>query len=357
MSDERKRILKMLEEGMISADEAFTLLESVDKRPERMNKETVPSVDVDWNSERTYQTEGNKKQKLADFVDTAIKKIKEVDFDFNFGTPHLVRHIFQHRDVELTSLFIDIANGDIRCEPWDEKDVRLECEAQVFKARDEEEARQVFMNDTRFTTEGQRLYLSIQRKTIKVKSTLFIPRKDYEKINIRVFNGQVTSEKLDVKSLQVKTANGGIRCSHIISNDIELEAANGKVMIEHSQANELEVETLNGRINVHGSYEKTDIQSFSGNIECKLTDSNCRRAFLNAKTGGVVILVPKFMEVNGKLKSNLGHLGCYLNDMTKIDETRDVVQKELKFVASEGQEQSLQLDAETKAGSITVKHL
>ncbi|WLR50531.1 DUF4097 domain-containing protein [Bacillus tianshenii] len=359
MADERKRILKMVEDGMLSAEEALKLLESLerDRNVEPNSTDTSLSVDVDWeNAEQSTHKKEAKRPRFSDFVETAIKKIKDVDFDFNFGTSYAVNHIFQQKDVDLKSIYVDIANGSVKCMPWDEQDVRIECDVQVFKARDEEHAREEFLKDARFTVEGERMYFSMQRKTIKVQTVLYIPRSHYEKINIRTFNGQVSGEKLEVKSLQAKTANGAIRFARIQGTDIELEAANGKVMLEHSQAKDLDIETLNGRIVTHGSYEKVDLKSFSGNIECTLTDSNSRSIFLNTKTGSIDVFVPKNIEVHGTLKSNLGRFGCYLENISTMNETKDVVQKEMKFTTNDGSEHSLQLEAEAKAGSVFVKH-
>lgn len=358
MADERTRILKMVEDGMLSAEEALKLLEALERDRNQDPMNTDLSVDVDWdNSNQSTFNKEPKRQKFSDFVESAIQKIKDVDFDFNFGTSYKVNHIFQHKDIELDAVYVDVANGSVKCVPWNESDVRVECDVQVFKARDEEHAREEFLKDVRFTVEGRRMYFSIQRKTVKVQTVIYIPQAAYEKVNIRTFNGQISSEKLNAQSLQAKTANGGIRLTHIQGKEVELEAANGKVMLEHSQAEELEVETLNGRITVHGSYEKVDLQSFSGNIECKLTDSNCRSVFLNTKTGSIDAFLPKNMQIDGKLKSNLGRFGCYLDNVTNMNETKDVVQKEMKFTANEGHQPSVRIEAEAKAGSIYIKHL
>ncbi|WP_332249053.1 SHOCT-like domain-containing protein [Bacillus sp. J33] len=142
MKEERKRILKMVEEGKLTVDEALTLLEQLEKSKETMEQKQGDLVKelsayVKFEEAKKEEPAGSKhqsaKEKIIDFVDSALKKVKDFDLDFNFGKSVEISHIFQHADTYLKDLDIDVANGTVRVVPWEQRDVRVECRAKVYR--------------------------------------------------------------------------------------------------------------------------------------------------------------------------------------------------------------------------------
>ncbi|WP_017756398.1 DUF4097 family beta strand repeat-containing protein [Calidifontibacillus oryziterrae] len=365
MQEEKKRILKMVEEGKITAAEAITLIEALENPTKKSETTTEPSphVNFDSSSSNNYENKSYKRpsfmDKFTDFIDSTFQKIKDVDLDFNFGPHKEVNHIFQHRDVYLVNMSLDISNGDIKILPWDERDVRVECQAKVYKVSSQEEAKKEFLKSVYFSIDGDAMRFSVEPKQIKMNTVFYIPRFLYEKITIRMFNGHIKAENLNVKMFKAKTANGNIQFSNLSGNDFEFETANGHIRVENSRAHELEAETLNGTIKANGSFVKTDLQSFSGNIICEVLDSRSETVLVKSKTGSIDLFVADNtnLEVNGKLKSNIGGFTCELTNLEILDEKKDVVQKEMSFVANRGQERKLYVDAESRTGSIVVKRI
>lgn len=384
MKDERKKILEMVESGKLAVEEAIVLLDALESREQGSSqtegsgkgemdqfqeqqqaaeKETTePSTFVNFDSSNT---DGEKrsykrpsfKDKFTDFIDSALQKIKDIDLDFNFGTYHEVNHIFQHRDVYITNIYLDISNGDIKMIPWNEQDVRIECSAKVYKEDTPEAAKAYFMKNVRFSIDGESMRFSVEPKQIKMNTVLYVPTSQYNEIQIRMFNGHVAGEQLDVKKLKVNTANGNITLAGIRGKDFEFETANGHIKIDDSYSQEIEAETINGTISVQGAYEKVDLQSFSSNISCKLVDTNSKIAFLNTKTGSIDLFLPQDIEVKGKIKSNIGSFKCELTGLAILEEKKDVIQKELNFEANKGKPSKLYVEASSNTGSILVKHL
>lgn len=123
ISKEKRRILEMVQEGKLTAEEALILLEKLeeDANKEEVKKETLVtelSTKVNWESSSSHKSKTTKttnvKASILDFVDKAFKKIKDVDLDFNFGASVSVQHIFQHSNVYLTDVDIDVANGSVK---------------------------------------------------------------------------------------------------------------------------------------------------------------------------------------------------------------------------------------------------
>ncbi|MCL6573883.1 MAG: DUF4097 domain-containing protein, partial [Bacillus sp. (in: Bacteria)] len=121
MQEERKRILKLVEEGKLTVDEAINLLDELEKAQQTMEQkreQIVNELSTTVNFDETKKEAPTKedkyqstKDKIFDFVDSALKKIKDFDFDLNFGQSVGISHIFHQSNVDLKNLDIDVANG------------------------------------------------------------------------------------------------------------------------------------------------------------------------------------------------------------------------------------------------------
>ncbi|KAB2329082.1 DUF4097 domain-containing protein [Cytobacillus depressus] len=363
MQDERKRILKMVENGKLTVDEALFLLEELEKSSqtaEEKKAELVQELSTTVKFEEAKKDEPfnykfqSAKDKIMDFVDTAFKKIKDVDLDFNFGHSVDISHIFQQGDVSFQEVDIDIANGKVAVVPWGQNDVRIECKAKVYRVETQDEARKNFLNDVTFAVDGQRLRFATQQKWMKVESIIYIPQTEYNKVRLRLFNGSIDSSHLNVRSYKAKTANGKISLQNMISKLAEVETANGKISIQKSHMDQIEAETLNGAIHVDGVYDKVDLQSFSGDVFFAMNEGNCHVIHAKAVAGKVEIQLPDQLTVNGELKTNLGSLHVNLDGIQIIEDKSDVIQKVLRFQSVNHSEKSLRLTAETKTGAIQI---
>jgi DUF4097 and DUF4098 domain-containing protein YvlB len=364
ITEERKRILKMIQDGKLTAEEALPLLDQLENDSKTIDAKedsllTELSTNVNWDGgQSNAKSKSSKKVKdsLLDFVDKAFKKIKDFDLDFNFGSSISIQHIFQHSDVYLTDLDIDVANGSVRIIPWSERDVRVECEAKVYQVESNEEARQVFLQDVLFSIEGGKLRYAVQKKKLKIDATIYVPEAVYEAISIRLFNGKIDGEKLHVKKFKAKTANGKITVTNFQTDSFEVETANGHITAKNLISQKVEAETINGTIQVSGIYNKADIQSFNGNVICTVATTECEAVFIKSTTGNVDLFVPKNKSIHGELKSSIGTIQCDLPNIEKKDEKSEIIQKYLKFKTNHVEESELLLvDIETKTGSILVQ--
>lgn len=364
MLDERKRILKMVEEGKLTVDEALLLLgelEKSSKTAEEKKEEIFQDLSTGVKFEEAKkedsfnQTIYSVKDKIIDFVDTVYKKIKDVDLDFNFGQSIEIAHIFQQSDVYLKDIDIDIANGSVKIVPWEKKDVRIECHAKVYRIDTPDEARMNFLKDVTFSISGQKLRFATQQKWMKIEAVIQIPQTDYDQIKIRMFNGSIESEQLKVESYKVKTANGKITLSDIQSKYAETETSNGQITVQKGKIDQLEAGTLNGAITVDGDYRKVELQTLNGDVFCALTST--RSEFLEAKaaTGSIEIHIPDQLAVNGELKTNLGGFHVHLDGIQVVEEKNEVIQKTLRFKSVNEPYGGLRLAADTKTGAIHVK--
>ncbi len=372
MQEERKKILKMVEEGRLSVEEALFLIEELEKKEKTMEDkkaELITELSTTVKQDESSYSSGQQKKegsfsgqklhstvdKIMDFVDSAFKKIKDVDLDLNFGQSVDITHIFQQSVSNLTQVDIDLANGSVEVIPWDQDDVRVECAAKVYRVENQEEARKKLLEEVLFSIEGQKLIFSNQQKWMKADVTLYIPRVDYEKVRIRLFNGAITGANLKATDLKAKTANGKISFENLITKKLETETANGTIQVVESHIYEIEAETINGSIQTDGTFQRVDLQSFSGSISCNLKNPTCENIEVSSGTGAVDISVPIGTPVRGEFKSNLGNFKLELEGIDIIEDKSEMVQKYLRFATREESINPVRIFAESKTGSISLK--
>ncbi|RSK28576.1 DUF4097 domain-containing protein [Bacillus sp. HMF5848] len=349
MGSEKKRILKLVEEGKLSAEEAITLLEALDS-----NNDHKKSDEFTFNNYKYASL----KDKVFDFLDTAIQKVKEIDVDFNFASTTSVDHVFQQDLTEpLTQMQIELANGSVQLKPWAESGVRIECNAKVFGTDSHDEANRLLMQDTAFTVDSGMLKFTALRKTMRLDTVVYIPENEYEHVKVKVFNGTINGERMKVKEYKMKTANGAITLLDSEADRLSLETGNGQVKVKDSKVRDCEVETVNGAISVTGNYEKVDLQTFNGHITFEPADESCKNVVLKTTTGSIDYRVAADVAIQGELRSSLGSFTCNIPGLDVVEEKNDVMQKSMRFRVNKDVENPMYFYAETKTGSITLKKL
>lgn len=370
MADERKRILELVESGKLTVDEALKLMEKVDEVSEKKSlNEEEKKILEDFHEEAKFhekkkETNSNygfnfqaAKDKLFDFVDTTIKKVKEVDLDLNFGHFEEVSHIFQYNNISPKKLDIDIPNGEVELIPWDQEEVSIECKAKVYRVNSLEEAKKVFLKEIQVIVDDEQLVVKTNHKWMKVKTQVYVPKKSYESTIIRLFNGPITTFDIKAEKLYAKTANGKITLNAGENTKVEADAANGSIKVDKVNIQKLDAETINGSIAVDGYFNKVDLQSFNGSISCTNHAENCEVLEFQGTTGSIEVSLPEALAVSGVLKTNFGGFNVELEGIQIIEEKSEVLQKTLQFKSIQSSDHHTKMEANTKTGSIKVKKI
>lgn len=366
MNQEKKRILEMVKEGLLNADEALLLLEQIEKK-DKLIKEaeqktetselaTVVNSDHSENKGTQSKKSPTTMDKLLGIVDDVVKKIKDVDFDLNFGSAVEIEHIYHQDHAPLQKIDVDLANGSVKFLPWDKQEIRIECHAKMYRTDDTEEARKKFLKEVTYSLEDGRLRFAVQDKSIKLQAIIRVPNSRYEELKIRLFNGTIVGENVKVDTIKIKTGNGQIQFSDFNAREAEFETVNGVVNIKGFDVGELEVETINGAIQIQGGFRKGDLQTINGSIQCEQTGRYGETIRAKASAGSINLQIPANTGCNGELKSNLGSFNIDLKGIHVIEEKSDVVQKMLRFQSEGEYEQSIHILAESRAGNIKIKH-
>ncbi|QQZ10358.1 DUF4097 family beta strand repeat-containing protein [Heyndrickxia vini] len=367
MNEERKRIIGMVKEGKLSTEEALVLLDALDNKQENKNEKVIESSQTyheKYQEKESYskkQTEDkyssqfhDAKDKIMDFVNTTFKKIKDIDLNFNQSVD--IPHVYQQANVTLTNIDIDVANGQVEVKVWDQPDVRIECQARVYRKDNRDEARAFFIDNSSFYLENGLLRFSTQSKWMKADTIVYIPKNDYEKVSIRTFNGSVTGEGLSGADLRAKTANGKIVLKNVNSDKLDAETVNGKILVSETKSGRFSAETMHGSIDVEGEYGSIDLQTLNGNLSCVLNNEVAETLHLKAVSGNINVYLPSDVSIEGECKSNLGNVKITLDNIDVIEEKKEMVQKQVRFKRSVLNETPFHIFAETRTGSIIVQN-
>lgn len=365
MQEEKKRILQMVQDGKLSAEEALTLLTELDKAEQENGKkeeclvhELAPVHKFEESDEKTYDSFQKKihssTDKVIDFIDSAIKKMKEADLDFNFGASVDITHIFHENQTFFKEINIEIANGKANIIPWDQQDLRVECRAKIYRVHNQDEARSLFLRDVLFSGSGDSFQFVTRQKSMKIEANIYVPKSRYDQVSVRIFNGSISGNNLQFEKMKAKTANGTIHFNQLTGEKAEFETGNGSIMIEQAHLEKLEAETLNGAIVTDGYFNKMDAQSFSGDISCDIPGRQGDYIHAKTVTGKIYVNLESGIAVHGELKSNIGSLYVNLPGIEVVEEKNEVVQKVLMFKTVRPDVPALHIFADTKTGSVTI---
>lgn len=373
VKEERKKILEMVKSGQLTIEEAEKLLEELEKI-ETVTKENDSNLASELATIHEYESgdkyndtnnqEGNTsksshfakeaKETLFNLFEGAKKKLKEMDLDFHHSVN--VSHVFQQNATDFNDIFIEIPNGSVQVTVWDHTDVRVECEGKVYREEDPISGKERFLNNIEFVVDEKGLSFLSKEKFMKVDTKIYVPQKEYEKVYVKVFNGSVVGESVNSKKFNLHTSNGQMRLSSCIGEKADLETANGSITLNQCVIQKLETETVNGKITIDGQYQEVEAESISGAVHVYANDEGLKSAKLSSGTGGVQVYVVKGLPISGEIKSNFGNVSVDIENLYKIDESKEIIQKTIKFDTTADLHNKAYIFAESKTGSVVVKH-
>lgn len=337
MTEERMKILKMIEEGKITADEGAKLLEAVERKPEE-DKEKPAS----------------KRYGLRNFFDDAVEKVKKSDFDMVFGEYQSFSEEAVLEAGEMNDIDVWIANGSLVLRSWDQDYVKAVFDGRVYGAESEQQAKDRFQEDVNLTLKAGLLRLSSPVKKTKVKVELYVPPVHLSFIKAKLSNGDLEIEELKADQLQLKTSNGPVKLKELIGRSCKVETGNGSITAASVNFEEWEADTINGTVSLVGDLGKSDISTVSGQIKVDHLSNKAHTGFYKTTAGSIRVSIPNERKIVGLLKSNIGNVYCELENYKILKDKKDVMNKRLEFEAYEQYDQTYHIEAETKTGPVTV---
>ncbi|WP_203363227.1 DUF4097 domain-containing protein [Bacillus sp. REN10] len=360
MNEEKKRILKMVEDGIITASEAVALMEALEKNERSTaSKENVFDELLNFGQKLGSQMQeagsqlNQPKDKLFQFVQSTVQKIK--DFEFPLGKAVEFSHVFHEEGFVPKRLKVEMANGDLTIIPWDEQGIKAECHVKVYGAEQEEAARESFVKNSVFYARDNKLSFSIGLKLMKVDTVLYVPKEKIHDISIKLFNGSCAVQDIHAEELDVKTANGKIELKNCQVDDFEGETGNGQIYLMNCEGKRVEADSFNGAIHVIGSVADIDVKTVNGNVLCDLKTGAAHTVKAQTITGNIEVYAPAYIGMKGELRTNFGSFHLPETGMNKVSEKEEMIQKLVRFESEKEADQQMFITAETRTGMITIR--
>ncbi|MGM9945539.1 MAG: DUF4097 family beta strand repeat-containing protein [Lysinibacillus sp.] len=390
--DERKRILKLVEDGTISADEAINLLEALSKQKESAQA-TPPStyvepVQTQGQEQSTYEQQ-DKKRKTTGFEDlfsklsnnkkvdelihelrhdlsefsgrmmtlmnTTLSKVKDFDVEFPFGEKVEFDKNYVFNVEEVRGFEIDIPNGRVTIEKGTEPTIQVETHVKTSKLESELETIERF-TDGFVQLKDDKVEITTQVKMAHVALRILVPEKHYDVVLIRLLNGGITLNNVDAKLFKAKTYNGNIKVEDVNFEHADLQSVNGSIEARGISGDDLEAETANGRVYIDGAVKEVEAESVNGHVVVTTTSSKPHKVKARTVAGSVELYVPKNVSLDGQVTSNFGRTDVGLSDVTTRLEEDQFLLKTLHFDKIITDTPVLKLVGESRTGSIIVRY-
>jgi len=357
LSEEKILILKMLEEGKITSEEAAKLIEALQNGEKqaasgsagRQQKQPNFQDEVakvrdrlnEWKKE--FQNNYNQKDfdRIIDEFSSKAEKLgknvayttfglvdKVIDFvgsfvdtnTFNFfGSCPTVEKSFETPATDGMELEVEATNGAIVVKKHLDNKI-------VIKSRIKSRSNNAD-NVLMFTDEGNTVSLKLNNPgNVSVYHEVFLPAAKFKKISLTTANGRIYAEDSLAESFNATTRNGNIelmgvnsdaivastknsriQVSYVIGKNIEIETTNSVIDIKHIKAENVKVETTNGRILVENAQNYEGItemnlvlKTTNGGIKINMNDMDQKGYKVRAKTtnGGINLLIPEMIYHN-----------------------------------------------------------
>jgi len=320
ISEERLLILKMLEQGKITSDEAAKLLEALDSSgsSDKSHSDGAPKYQKESNF---YDEIEKARQKLNEWKKDFSKKYNQKDFDrmveefsekaeklgktvaattfglvdkmvdfvgsfvdtnvFNiFGNYKVEERTFESDVPEKANLYIEGHNGSILVKKHLDDKIIIKSKVRSPQYNADEILTFEKSNDT--------ISLKLNNKSsISVSYEVFLPPAKFNNVKLENSNGKIYAEDCNSLSFDCTTKNGAIDLMGINSDKISVSTRNGRVQIGYVIGRTIEINTNNTLIEMKNVKAET-VKAFSTNgrlyIENVLTYENCSETNLLLKT-------------------------------------------------------------------------
>ncbi|WP_194840792.1 DUF4097 family beta strand repeat-containing protein [Filobacillus milosensis] len=361
MSEERNKILKLLEEGHLTADEAEKLLDALDNKNEANQDSKKDNRQSESSEKNSFQNTVKKDFKsftdgLMNFIDDTIQRVKEGPFEFSFN--HVsVKRKYEFSSEEVNHLNFDLTNSSVEFLPAEGETVTIQCNGKVYKEDDQETAEKIFDSSLSVGITNDKLHIDQEQKNVSAELVIHMPKKVYEQAYIKTVNGSVKSRSVQLNVARITTVNGSVRLGDYEGDMLYVEAKHGSIKLDDVKVSKAKLETTTGSIYYDGKVDYLDADVTTGSVRAYLYNTDAQRVDLKTATGSTQLYLPKDIKVKGNANTSVGSIDVNLPEVVVNKMDQHMVKKMVHFYNVAENESGLDVDIETKTGSIRIYSL
>ena len=379
--DNKDRILKMLEEGKITSEEAVRLLDAIESKPDReqtaqnegssqehtRNTAEEDSKDVFQqfmnefqryvNTDKANQAFSQVKSRLEGQKQTAqVYKTFEKAFDnvknstidsmFTQGSKN---RLIETIEDSYSNISVDITNGNVKVVPTD-RVTTAKFEVTPFYRKLDKQRN--YFQDIICEVKNDELIIVSDIRTARVNVELQVNPSIVNRLIVSGSNGNVSIEGQEFNDLTVDLLNGSIHLDNTASSSAFIRTSRGNVNVKGGAHGALELISMVGTINTETLNAKDVTVSSNGSVNISLNERT-ESATINANMGSININVPHGRALEGRLSTVVGQINYPPDLDARFMKSQDIGFKELMLV-NDTDEKALLLEVGTKFGSVTL---
>lgn len=304
MSEERRRILEMLNAGKITPEDAARLLEALGEEPKAPAGQSAsePAEKTDWISVMESLGEGVGKavqeaiqaasptlETLSAEVDSAVQEACQAFQESALADIVRPQEVPQAQPLPLeenaypypergpvSGLRIEWVNGPVEVRAWEGEFLRVaEYASHPLKAGEQlelvEEKGQLRIRWTREKTFRGKMFLK-KHLVVEVPQGVRL-----EEVRVENVSGPTYLSGIGGDSMRVNTVSGLVECGGLQGENLRVESVSGHVELREVSARELRVSNTSGRVFLHGfGAECLRAETVSGSLSAWGNGENLR---------------------------------------------------------------------------------
>lgn len=248
---------------------------------------------------------------------TAKTVIDNVDWkDVTVRVPGIVSQRFSHTftfDSQATILDVNVANGDVHFNIWDQDSIQVLANVRVF-GKVAGEPLDAFKNRSHIDVDDDHFVFQVPNKLVEANLTISLPRREYDHITARTLNGNVTFDDVAGKDFFVKTTNGDLRFRNATAVMVEAENVNGSVKVLDSAMKSAVLSTVNGDTRFVGTASTLKLNTVNGDAKLTVTEP-LTSVTATSVNGSVKLALPLEQGISGHAKTRFGSIRSRMQDV------------------------------------------
>ncbi|HBG02362.1 MAG TPA: hypothetical protein DDW87_12440 [Firmicutes bacterium] len=371
MHEEQRMILRMLEEGKITADEAEALLNALGGRTESPESEPqedpwarLEKMGEDFASKVEVATERfsrSLEHNVSDKLTKLPKILARFPF-FGYEESQEFTRVVRGKvgPGEVIPIDLSNVNGSIRVQGWSEEEYQLTV-VQRLRGRDRELLRSRLF-DIAWEDGAEKADFTLAIPNVSDASIslhLMVPEERLYEVGLFSQNGSLRVENLKSTTLQVDTINGSTRMHSVRAQTIRGEGGNGSCEMEGVEAKAIRHELGNGSYRLSLSATDLDLLTTNGSVNVRVSDVlGDARYRLRTTNGAIKVSLPAQVDLGLSLDLQTA-VGRISTEVSALEITRQERQGGGALLAAHsvdyaGKADKLDLEASSTSGSIAV---
>lgn len=379
--ESKERILKMLEEGKITSEEAIELMAALNSKSDNQEQHRDHTSDeskqdqsaagglfgdyvgqfVDEfnkyvNKDKVNDTYENVKNKfgsqrqakqMLDGLEKAFDSVgSSFDSVFSQGPKN---RLIETVDEPFNSISVDIANGNVELKPADRTNV-VKFEVTPFYRK--LDTKKNYFQDIVCDVKNDELVIVSDVKSARVNVVIEVTEDVLKRIILSTSNGNITISDKSFTDVTVDLLNGNIELDKVQSKNAFVRTSRGNVKVIEGEYQGIEIVSMLGTILTDNLDAKSINISSNGSVNIALK-AETEEATINSNMGSINLSVPHGRELEGRLSTVLGQINYPPELDARYMKQQDIGFKELMLVNNTDQA-GMFLEVGTKVGSVTL---